>query len=147
MATPSLALYRLMEIPRRLNLRLKGESLLCYDIANMLRAGTLDGSLRAVWTHPANEGKRTPLIGAILKAVGLIPGTPDYLFAWQGGGGFIEIKTPPVRPSSLSPSQRDFKEWCAMLGVNHAVCTTPDQVWQTLVTWGAVVEQPKRRSA
>jgi len=143
---PPKHLYRLMAIPR-LSVLLKAENRLSYDVANMMRAATLDGTYRGVWTHPANEGKRSRLIGALLKAIGLIPGSPDFWFVWPGGGGLIELKVPPIRPSSLSPSQRDFKDWCAMLGVNHAVCTTPDEVWQQLVSWGAVVEQPKRRSA
>ena len=146
MAAP-LYLYRLMEIPRRLNLRLKGETLLCYEITNMLRAATLDGTLRAVWTHPANEGRRTPLQGAILKAVGLISGTPDYLFVWPNGGGLIEIKPPPFRPSDLNDNQKSYQQWCIERGANHAVCTTPDEVWRVLVRWGAASDEPLQRSA
>ena len=133
-------LRKLMELPD-LRAALKNEQLLSFEVANMLRQATLDGRYRGVWTHIANEGKRTKLVGAVLKAMGLIPGAFDFVFVWPNGGGLIELKCPPFRPSDLNPNQKRYQQWCIERAVNHAVCTTTDEVWQTLVRWGAASDR------
>lgn len=95
-----------------------------HTFANELRVAVLDGRLRAVFTHPANElggltQKRrdgsvyVPVQIAIARALGLITGSSDYLFLWEGGSCAIEFKSAKGR---LSPSQIDFRDWCEL---NH----------------------------
>lgn len=134
MATPAF-LVRLMAYTRLSGgIRLSEEDRIAISFANALRAATLEGRLMAVWTHPANElagvGRRVrgvfqPTIqSAIARACGLITGTPDYLFLCDGGSLAIEIKT---SIGSLSPAQRDFRDWCARMGVPHHVCRSVEE--------------------
>jgi hypothetical protein len=114
---------------------LEPEQKLCVQIADRLRAYTLDGKLKGVWSHIANEGKRHVFVGIILRAMGLIKVTPDYFFIWEGGGGLIEIK---AGKGVLSENQKHHIVWCADEKVNHAICRSVDEVLQTLVAWGAL---------
>ena len=93
-----------------------------YSFANELRVATIEGRLKAVWTHPANElGGMTqkrrdgsiyvPVQIAIARALGLITGSSDYLFLWDGGSCAIEFKSAIGR---LSPSQIDYRDWCEL---------------------------------
>lgn len=125
MPTPPF-LYRLMSHTNlSRTFKLGEEDRTAYGFANTLRAATLAGSLKAVWTHPANElgGMTTkrktpegfratvPPIVALAKALGLITGASDYLFLWKDGCCAIEFKSATGR---LSSSQRDFRDWAAM---------------------------------
>lgn len=113
--------------------RVKPEEQLCISIANMLREGSLTGKLRAVWSHVPNEGKRHIKVACIMKAMGLLPGTPDYFFGWTTGSGLIEIK---VGKGRMSPNQKDYKSWCEQVWVKHAVCYSLGEVYDTLIAWG-----------
>lgn len=95
-----------------------------YGFANDLRTAVLEGRLKAVWMHPANElagmvqivrGKpRVPPQIALARALGLIRGASDYLFLWDGGCCAMEFKSPTGR---LTDAQRDFRDWCEAVGV------------------------------
>jgi hypothetical protein len=121
------------------------EEILAMEVANFLRAATLDGRLLGVWTSISNEvgfisGKHRNSGHAQMKyakaiAMGMIVGAPDYVFVWPGGGGFIELKS---KTGSLSPAQKDFASWCVANGVNHAVSKSLDQVRSHLISWGAL---------
>src|SRR3546814_19315238 len=94
------------------NLKIKAEERLAIDFANALRAATIEGRLRSVWTHPANEiaGRQNRLAQiryTIAKAMGLIDGTADYLFLWATGIGALEAK---VGKNGQQPNQIDFEE-------------------------------------
>lgn len=91
-----------------------------YLFTNELRIAAIQGRLRAVFTHPANElaftpGRKKPtLAAAIARALGLITGTSDYLFLWDRGCMAIEFKS---KSGSLRPAQRDFRDWCREMDV------------------------------
>lgn len=128
------SLYALMfrpALPR--HCKIKPEEIICISIANMLRTATLDGTLKAVWNHVPNEGKRHPLVAMVMKAVGMIRGSPDYFFIWDNGGGLIEVKTPKGK---LSPHQKYYQAWCQDKNVRHAVCYSAADVHATLDKWG-----------
>lgn len=129
-------LYCLMYCPKTSNLR--GETGLSVQVANMLREYTLNGKLKAVWTKIPNEGKRSRISGAILKAMGLIPGAFDFVFVWKDGGGWIELKLPDDTTSKFNENQRNFSAWCMHKDVNHALCRSPDEVAHVLKKWGAL---------
>jgi hypothetical protein len=58
---------------------------------------------RLLLFHVPNGGSRnSPVEGAQLKAVGLIPGIPDMLFVWKGKLFAFEFK---AKGGKLSPSQ------------------------------------------
>lgn len=105
----------------------------------MLRVATMEGRLRAVWTHvpheAAGKGKFAAIYMAKAKALGLIKGSADLVFVWAGGGGWIEMKT---ETGSLTPEQRDFRLWCENSGVHHAVCRSVAEVEERLREWGAL---------
>lgn len=136
----------LMRITKRMDissLTLKPEERLAVDFADALRAATLDGTLRAVWTHPANEiaGRRSGLSRiryAIAKRMGLIDGAADYLFLWSDGSGALEAK---VGSNGLQPNQMDFRWWCERNGVRHRVFTSVEEGMAALREWGAIVDQ------
>ena len=115
--------------------KLEPEQKLCVEIADRLRGYTLDGRLKGVWSHIANEGKRHVFVGIILRAMGLIKGATDYFFAWQNGCGVIEVKTDAGR---LTDNQLHFAAWCKHEGVPHAVCRSVEEIEVTLKRWGAL---------
>lgn len=105
------------------SVRLGPEDSEALIFANECRAATLERRLKAVFLHIPNElgglvqrkGRevRVPVQIAIARALGLITGSSDYLFLWEGGCCAIEFKSSTGR---LSPSQIDFRDWCEL---NH----------------------------
>ena len=138
-------LLRLMEC--RGSMATKGpEDLLSIEVANFLRAATLEGRLLATWTHIPNEvagvrtGDKVALRRATrayskAKSMGMITGVPDFVFVWADGGGWIELKAESGR---LSPSQKDYKEWATATCSRYAVCRTLDDVVEKLLEWGVL---------
>lgn len=112
--------------------RVKPEEIICIGIADMLRIATIQGKLKAVWSHVPNEGKRSLFVAMVMKAIGMVPGTPDYFFAWPEGSGLIEVKSGKGR---LTENQMDYRQWCADLGINHSVCRSVQEVVDQLVQW------------
>lgn len=132
-------LLRLMQF-RRLNpkVRLGPEDAMCVEFAASLRAASIEGRLRGVWTHPAQElahGHRSGVGGAIAKAMGMITGTSDYLLLWDNGAGVLEAKS---ATGSLTEAQKDWRKWCEAQGVRHAVFRTVDQGEDKLREWGVL---------
>ena len=113
----------------------KGEDALSIHVADMMRKFTKDGAYRGVWFHVPNEGKRTDYAGAKCKAMGMIPGVTDFIFMWDGGHGGIELK---VKKNPLTDTQEDFKSWCDDSGVPWALCRSKEEVYATLLGWGAL---------
>lgn len=114
--------------------------------ANELRVATLEGRLRVVWTHPANElggmiQKRrdgsvyVPVQIAIARALGLITGTSDYLFLWDGGCGCIEMKSSKGR---LSLAQTDFRDWADINRVPFHIARSAAEGLEILRSWGVL---------
>ena len=68
------------------------EAAIQRGVASYLRRlAQLSGAF--TFTHPANEGKRSPMQGAILKAAGMQTGEPDIILFLRGGSAaFIELK-------------------------------------------------------
>lgn len=132
-------LLRLMDY-RHFKGRAGPEDRLAQEVATMLRVATIEGRLKATWTHVPHEvgggGKLAAIRMALAKAMGLIKGSADYVFVSENGGGWIEIKVPG---NYLTPEQRDFSEWCGGLAVHHAVCRSLEEVEETLRGWGLLI--------
>lgn len=120
--------------------RLGPEDREARDFADQLRAWTLEGRMRCVWWHTASElagggGKSAQVRYAVAKALGLIPGSPDYVFAGDGSAFLLELKAPG---GSLTESQRDFRDWCLHCGVTYAVAKGAEAAKQQVTEWGLV---------
>ena len=131
----------LERITRRLstrNLKLKPEEALSIAFADALRVAVVQGRLRAVFTHPANEiaGRRSGLSKiryTIAKAMGLIDGTADYLFLWSTGSGALEAK---IGRNGQQDNQLDFEWWCHSNGVHYRIFTSVEEGLEILQDWG-----------
>lgn len=132
------SLLRLMDY-KHFKGRMGEEDRLSVDVATMLRVATVEGRLRATWTHVPHEvagrGKFAAIYMAKARAMGLVKGSADFVFVWPNGGGWIELKT---RTGSLSPEQRDYKQWCFETDCNYALCRTVDEVADKLISWGGL---------
>lgn len=132
------ALLRLMDY-RTFKGRMGEEDRISIEVATMLRVATLEGRLSATWTHIPHEvaarGKFANIHMAMAKALGLIKGSADFVFVWPEGGGWIELKTDT---GSLSPHQRDFRDWAIASGCRHAVCRSCEEVVTKLIEWGVL---------
>jgi hypothetical protein len=139
--------------------QLEPEDQLSYAVATALRQETNAGRLRAVWfgipiQHPAG-GKYGMLAQAKRTCLGAVPGTPDFGFIWDTGGGFIELKTEAAQGSLLMPSgkagisrarrrsylsqrQRLFATWAEGHGVKHSVARSVGEVLSILRKWGVL---------
>lgn len=125
-------------MPLSSRLRLGPEDSMCLDFATRLRVASIEGRLRAVWTHPANElafsFHKSPRAG-IARALGLITGASDYLFLWDGGSAALEAK---AKTGSLTDGQKDFRAWCEEQRVPHFVFRTADDGEQILKSLGVL---------
>lgn len=148
-----MAKIRLLSRPKlNMRWRLTAEDRVSIELADTLRQLSMDGLLKGTWTKLGNEGKRSLIVGAIMKAMGMLPGAPDFVFLWENGSGWIELKAPAKRGASdktgneiqlkaagtLSHAQKDFRLWSQSEGVNHAVCYSVDAAIDTLKAWGAM---------
>lgn len=132
------ALLRLMHYQPLARPARQPEDAMCVEFANALRAATLDGSLRAVWLHPAQElcfGHKTGVRAAISRAMGMHVGVSDYVFLWDGGAGVLEAKH---GRNGLSPGQKDFRDWCKQQGVSFGLFRTVDEGMAQLRAWGVL---------
>lgn len=74
-------------------------------------------------THIANEGKRSPAAGAMLKRIGLRPGFPDLMLPVARGGYhglFIELKI--TDGGRVSDAQREWLRALNRQGYLAVVC-------------------------
>jgi hypothetical protein len=85
--------------------------------------------------HPPNEGRRTPIEGARLRQMGLLPGLPDLGICWPVGKmGWLEVKSDSGR---LSDAQRQCHADLQALGFPVAVVRSVDEALDCLRDWGA----------
>ena len=90
----------------------------------------LDGSV--AWTHfPAGE-YRPPKTGALLKAMGLKAGWPDFQFLFGGRAYFIELK---VDKGRLSENQKIAHKQIEEAGGTIAVCRSTDEIIEICKEW------------
>lgn len=132
-------LDRLMSVPRLGQVNLGPEDHLAIEFARHLRAWTIDGRLKAVWTHVANElaggSKNARIRYAIAKNLGLASGISDYIFMWSTGSLALEAKA-PGKIKTQSNNQKDFAEWCAEHHVPYAVFDSIDLAVNTMIEVG-----------
>ncbi len=117
------------------------EDAMCVEFRERLVRAEIDGRSRCTWTHVPNEGDRGAAYRAKMQAMGVVWSFPDFVFSMPGGSGLIEFKVArgnKRRCELLTDGQRDFMAWSAYKGVRHAVCTSVDEAWATLIEWGLI---------
>lgn len=82
-----------------------------------------------------NEGQRSVVMGAHLKAMGLYPGIADLGVVVDGKIHFLEIKS---ADGVQSASQRDFAARCTMLNIPYKCVFSLTQALETLTAWRAI---------
>lgn len=109
----------------------------CIKFVEWLRSKTKAGSLRAVWFHIPNEGKRSYRMGSLQRAKGLVSGVADYILLYDTGCLCIEFK---AKPNKQSKNQLDFERWCDHEGVPYIVVYSAEEaiaaLEQETILWG-----------
>lgn len=146
-------LVKLMQRSKlNMNWKITAEERECIKFADRMRSLTLDRKYQGIWFHAANEGKRHLITALIMKAMGMIAGTPDFVFIGPWGNGLIEFKAPELRGRSpktgkdiilraggqQSEYQAYFQLWAAEGNVAYVVCTSVDEAIAVLREWGAI---------
>jgi hypothetical protein len=122
-----------LKIPRVSNV--KGEHLECVNFAKELQALTIKKEFKAVWTHVQNEfaGKKRPVWGSLMKAMGKVSGMSDYFFMWDGGNLLLEMKIPGGR---MSDNQKAVKAWADEMNVPYEVAWSTEEAFDILQKYG-----------
>lgn len=105
------------------------EHIQCQIFAEWYRGEILEGRLRAVVLHIANEfsGERKAAFGALLRAMGKFSGAPDYLLLYAGGCMGIEFKKPGGSEKDLSPMQKIVRQWFEWAAIPYHVVFTAEE--------------------
>lgn len=119
---------------------LKEENRICIRLATYLKEATLTNKCPYVWFHIANEGKASPVFGALVRAIGKIAGVPDYIFVGSSKCLFLEIK---AKTGKLSPSQKHFKMWCEQWRVPYEVAYSYEEAVSMLGSYCVVSDSFK----
>jgi hypothetical protein len=88
-----------------------------------------------LWFSIPNEGKRSVVLGAELKAMGLRPGAADLCFILNGRAHFLELKSEDGRQTS---EQVVFAADCAIAGAYYSVVRSIGEALTTLSLWGVI---------
>jgi hypothetical protein len=122
-----------------------------------LHSAAVRGELRAIY-YPIPNGVYLPsrtnvertlaarIVHQLKMQGGMTPGAPDLVFLARHCSGGIELKRPTAkllfetrRRGVLSREQREQRDRFASMGVNWAVCTSWEEVHDSLVEWGMLV--------
>jgi len=95
------------------------------------------------WFHCPNGGKKSPQMGAIHKALGVVPGVPDLIILKGGKMYGLELKAPGGR---LSDSQRLVGPRMEECGAEISVARSIDEALITLECWGILRRSVKASS-
>lgn len=83
--------------------------------------------------HPANGGARSKVEGAVLKAMGVKAGVPDFVILLPNAGvAFIELK---AGKGVLSPPQKQWRDDLRARGYLWAEARSIEEVEDLLTTW------------
>ena len=121
----------LSAIARRCYLADASEEAIQRAVAEFLRKATK--AEEVVWWHVPNGGKRSKATAGRMKAMGVSRGVPDLHFMWSGKFGVIEMKD---ATGDMSPDQKEFAKSTKAFGHYFAECRTPEDVENTLRSWG-----------
>lgn len=81
------------------------------------------------WHTPNQRGTRTAWENKLLAALGVKPGIGDVLIGGWRTLIWIELKSPTGR---LSEAQKDWRDWCALVGIPWFLCRSLEDVVEAL---------------
>lgn len=111
------------------------------ELSDQLRLWTLNGDMNCVWWHTASElaggrGKSSQVRYSIAKSLGLIPGSPDYVFLHAEKGAFaLELK---ATKGVMTEAQKDFQAWCYESGIPYVCAHGAEKAIEQILEWGLV---------
>lgn len=143
-------LVRLMTRPNADHLRYSPEDAEAKRFADQVRIWTMEGRVRGIWNHIANElagesgghadekvrqslKRKAAIRYAKAQALGMIIGWSDYVFCRSDATLALECKsaTGPQRPS-----QKDFEQWCIEQKIPYRIFRTAEEGWDILAEMG-----------
>lgn len=99
-----------------------------------------------LYLHIPNGERRDARTGALLKAMGVVPGAGDWLLSWRWPRsthtaiGWIELK---ANAGTQTPAQKSFQARAVGVCHRYAVCRSLDEVLGVLEAW----DVPRRSNA
>lgn len=106
----------------------------------MLYAAAIQGRLRCVWWHTANEamGLLPRHRAALARSLGVLAGTPDLVFVGATKAVLVELKTQTGRQSA---NQSLFQEWAVECGADYILCRSEGELTQALIARGLMTDR------
>jgi hypothetical protein len=143
-------LLRLMTRVKADHLRYGPEDSEAKRFADRLRIWTMEGMVRGVWNHIANEiagesgghadekvrnslRRKAEIRYAKAQALGMIIGWSDYVFCRSDRSLALECKS---ARGGQRPGQEDFQRWCEDQGIPYLIFRTAEEGWGILVEHG-----------
>tara|TARA_Y100001963_G_scaffold154819_1_gene244453 strand:+ start:1637 stop:2239 length:603 start_codon:yes stop_codon:yes gene_type:complete len=114
-------LYQQYDLPFK---KLKPEAAICIDFADKCRFLTRSGELQALWFTVPNEARRSIHQRTIFRAMGLLPGAPDYIFIGSESAVCIEFKT---AKGTQSIAQKAVESYCRELGITYEIARSSEE--------------------
>jgi VRR-NUC domain len=87
---------------------------------------------RCIYAAVPNGGSRSMIEAVNLKRQGVIAGAGDWVFTWDFGSGWIELKT---EKGMLNSNQEAFRDSCQRLGVKYEVARSLEECIAVLKSW------------
>lgn len=125
--------FQTNSIPK--SFKLGPETQECIKFFHACKAYAIEGKLKATWTHISNENSNNSqkAFGIVQKAMGKIPGSPDYVFLGKNKSCWIEFKS---EKGKLSENQKLFQEWCNFIDVPYYVVKSITEAENILIEIG-----------
>lgn len=118
-----------------------GENVLSIEIANYLKAQTIKGNLRGVWTKIAHETSSKSFdYGILMRNMGKNPGAADFIFVTDKSHLWLELKI--AKSAKASPSQIFFKNWCEEQLCNYFIVKSLNEAIAVLTEHGIISAVP-----
>ncbi|MEZ5846507.1 MAG: hypothetical protein R3C70_07135 [Geminicoccaceae bacterium] len=121
---------RLAAVPR-FNGRTGPEGREAIAFAADMRRRMIEGARSmGPWCHIPNEGRRSRIAAAKLRAEGMISGMPDYILP-APGSLMIELKA----TTKQTEAQLDVEAWASLFGINYRVARSAAEAIKIVDRW------------
>lgn len=143
-------LLRLMTRPKADHLKYGPEDSEAKRFADGVRRWTMEGHVRGIWNHVANEiagesgghadekvrrslQRKAQIRYTKAQALGMIIGWSDYVFCRKDRSLALECKS---ARGSQRAGQEDFERWCLDQDIPYRIFRTAEEGWDILVQEG-----------
>ncbi|MFZ3481806.1 hypothetical protein [Sphingomonas sp. 3-13AW] len=151
-------LFRLMDRPKADHLRYGAEDTEAKRFVDRVRVWTMEGYVRGIWNHIANEiagesgghadeevrkslRRKAQIRYTKAQALGMIIGWSDYVFCRSDRSLALECKS---SRGAQRPGQIDFEKWCTDQQIPYRIFRTAEEGWDILVEEGYLDPQAWR---